>query len=252
VTATLNGHAGTKAPDAFASLAARLTDPQDRETYAALLSYVRSLPPSDEFRQLADMLGLLSLLAQHVPDALAEFLEALRQETKASSQHHAEIEDRLASLPQEIAAGVDAGAIAKAMGESFRQQLAATGLRETAALLNGSINEIKAVSGQIAAAFKPVPQQYKGLGETISAELQKLAAASARLQEHNARLIVQERETGWLWKGLLAVVVFLAGGVCGIFFEKGQTTDLLTHIGTQIQRIQTSVVPMASPPKKRK
>src|ERR1035441_10658543 len=32
---TLNGHGGTK-PDPLASLAARLTDPQDRETYAAL------------------------------------------------------------------------------------------------------------------------------------------------------------------------------------------------------------------------
>ena len=48
----------TATPDALASLAGRLTEPQDRETYAALVSYFDSL-----FR-LVQLLGLLSLLGQ--------------------------------------------------------------------------------------------------------------------------------------------------------------------------------------------
>jgi hypothetical protein len=83
----LNGHAGTKPPasaqEALISLAARLTDPGDRERYAAVLSYVQRLPPTDEFRQLVDLMGSLTLLGQHIPDAMAEFLEAFRQENKA-------------------------------------------------------------------------------------------------------------------------------------------------------------------------
>ena len=81
MTPLLNSHSGTQ-PDPLASLAGRLTDLQDREKYAALISYVRALPPTDEFRQLVDMLGLLSLLAQRVPDALAEFVAELREQTK--------------------------------------------------------------------------------------------------------------------------------------------------------------------------
>ena len=161
MTPLLNGRGGAQ-PDPLASLAGRLTDLQDREKYAALISYVRTLPPTDEFRQLVDMLGLLSLLAQRVPDALAEFLAELREQTKAMGDYHAQVDGRLARLPQEIAQGVDATAIAKAMSESFRQQLAATGLQDTAALLNLSAREIKTLAANIATALKPVTQEYKG------------------------------------------------------------------------------------------
>jgi hypothetical protein len=88
VTPTLNGHVETKPPaaataqDVLAGLAARLTDPDDREAYAALISYFDSLPPGDDLAQIAKLLGFLTLLGQHIPDAMAEFLETFRQERK--------------------------------------------------------------------------------------------------------------------------------------------------------------------------
>jgi hypothetical protein len=232
-------------PNGLARLAGRLTDPQDRETYAALISYVNSLPPGDELFRLVQLLGLLSLVAQRVPDALAEFLAELREQTKAAGDYHAQVDERLEHLPQEIAAGVDAGAIAKAMSEKFRQQLAATGLQDTATLLDISAKEIKTLSGNIAAALKPVTQEYRGISATISSELTKLAIASANLREHNAQLFVQERSNRWLWQGLLGLALFLIGGVSGIMLEKRQTTDLLNNIGTQIELIQTPASPLA-------
>jgi hypothetical protein len=141
-------------PNALAGLAGRLTDPQDRETYAALISYVNSLPPGDELSRLVQLLGLLSVIGQRVPDALAEFFAELREQTKAAGNYHAQVDELLAHLPQEIAAGVDPGAIAKAMSEKFRKQLAATGLQDAATLLNASAKEIKTLSGKIAAALK--------------------------------------------------------------------------------------------------
>ena len=246
MTPVLNGHAQTK-PDPLAGLASRLTDPDDREAYAAILSYVRALPPTDEFRQLADMLGFLSLLGQHVPDALREFLLELREQTKAAGEYHAQLDQRLARLPQEIAAGVDAAQIAKAMSESFRQQVTATGLADAAALLNASAADCKAVSANIAITLK-LPQQYKGVAATISAELEKLTAASRDLRQHNARLLEQEREASWLWIGAISLVVFLAGGLCGTLFENGETADVLNNINAQIQRIQVlAASPAVSP-----
>ena len=249
MTVMPNGHAAT--PDRLAHLAGRLTDPQDRETYAALVSYARALPPTDEFRQLVDLLGLLSLLGQRVPDALAELLAELREQTATAGEYHAQVDERLAQLPKEIAAGVDANAIAKAMSESFRQQLTMTGLQDTAGLLNLSAKELKTLSANITSALKPVAQEYKGISGTITAELGKLAAASRQLQEHNAQLIVQERSIAWVWQGLLALVLFLAGGLSGIVLEKRQTADTPSGIVSQIEQIHPPPAPLV-PPAKRK
>jgi hypothetical protein len=172
-------------------------------------------------------------------------LAELREQTKAAGNYHAQVDKRLAYLPQEIAAGVDAGAIAKAMSEKFRQQISATGLQDAAALLNASAKEIKTLSGNIAAALKPVAQEYRGISATISSELTKLAIASANLREHNAELFVQERSNRWLWQGLLGLALLLIGGVSGIALEKHQTTDLLNNLGTQIEQIQTPASPLA-------
>jgi len=243
VTALVNGHAGIE-PDPLASLAGRLTDPQDRERYAALISYTRALPPTDEFRQLVDLLGLLSLLGQRVPTATAELLVELREQAQAAAGYHAQVNERLANLPQEIAQGVDAAAIAKAMSESFRQQITSSGLQETSMLLNLSVKDIKALAANFTSALRPVLQEYKGISGTVSAELTKLLAASREVQNHNARLMVQERSKAWVWQGLLALVLFLAGGLCGIVVEKRQTQAMLSGIVVQMDAIRTPPAPL--------
>ena len=237
-------------PDALSSLAGRLTEPQDRETYAALISYVNSLPPGDELFKVVQLLGLLSLLGQRLPDALAEFLAELRAQTKAAGCYHDKLDERLALLPIEIARGVDPIAVAKAMSESFRQQLAACGLQDAATLLNASVKDIKALSAQIGAALKPVSQEYRGISATISTELGKLTAASRQLQEHNTKLIFRERANGWLWKGLLGLVLFLVGCICGILLEKRQMAGFISNMGSQIEAVQTPDSPIVALPKR--
>ena len=225
---------------ALAGLAARLTTPDDRETYAGLISYFESLPPGDELFRLAQLLGLLSLLGQRVPDAIADFLSELREQTAVAAQYHARVDRRLASLPQEIAAGVDADVIAQGMAEVFRQQLAATGLENSAMLLRNASRELTVLTGQISSSLRPLTQNYKAMAASISTELGKLTAASDQLRESNARLLQHERKTTWFWHGLLALVLFLAGGLFGIFIEKHQTTDLLSRVGNQIAQLCNS------------
>jgi hypothetical protein len=230
-------------PGALANLAARLTNPEDRETYASLISYFDSLPPGDELFRLARLLGLLSLLGQRVPDAVAELLIEARDQTAAAAEYHAHVDERLASLPHEIAEGVDAGAIAQAMAEAFRQQIASTGLENTATLLRNASREMTALTGQISASLRPLTQDYKRMATTISVKLEKLTSASDRLREHNAHLFQQHRRSAGLGHGVLALVLFVAGGLCGIFIERRQTTDVLSKMGTQIQQLCTSALP---------
>jgi hypothetical protein len=74
----------TATQDSLYRLAAKLTDPQDRETYAALISYFRSLPAHDELFHLAQLLGFLSLLGQRLPEALSEVLTEFRLQAKTT------------------------------------------------------------------------------------------------------------------------------------------------------------------------
>ena len=123
---------------ALAGLAGRLTDSQDRERYTAILLYLQALPPEDEFRHLAEIMGLLALLGQRVPDALADAMTELRELTTTVSDYHDKVDARLANLPREITDGVDLAALSKQMGEAIRQQLADTGIETTATNLRES------------------------------------------------------------------------------------------------------------------
>ncbi|HMJ21161.1 MAG TPA: hypothetical protein VK513_04610 [Terriglobales bacterium] len=244
MTQLLNGAAVAEMkPDPLVSLAGRLTEPQDRETYAALISYIHSLPPGDEFRRLAELLGFLSLLGQRIPDALRESVETFRQQSQSTALYHQKLDARLARLPAEIAEGVDPEELAEAMSESFRQQIAATGLDDTARLLSASVAGLRTVSAELATSVRPLTNQYAGIGTVISAELTRLTNASAQLRQHNADLIVQAAEERWLVKGLLAVALLVIGAVSGILYEKRTTTELLRDMGSELQRIQTPTVP---------
>jgi hypothetical protein len=238
---------------ALAGLAGRLTDSEDRERYTAILLYLQALPPEDEFRHLAEIMGLLSLLGQRVPDALAGAMTELRELTDAAGNYHAQVDKRLASLPDEIAAGVDVEAMAEGMAESFRQQLAATGLETTANLLRNSSREITALSGQISASLKPAAQEYKSVTATISSELASLTLASNELRKHNSQLMANERSNNWWLFGFMMLSILLVGIVAGISMEKSGTTEALVNLGTQVERIQTpAAVPVVAAKKTRK
>jgi hypothetical protein len=226
-------------PNGLAGLAARLTDSHDKETYGRIIAYATSLPPGDEFGQLVQLLGLLSVLGQRVPDAVAEFLTEVRSQAAASSEYRSQVDQRLAYLPGEISAGVDVAAIAKAMSEAFRQQLAATGLKDTVELLRASAADVTALSGQIAAALKLATRDYQTVSSTITGEVTKLTSTSRELQRQNAQLVAQERSNSWLSLTMMGLLLFVVGMVFGIALEKRQTTDDLANIYGQLGRIQT-------------
>jgi hypothetical protein len=237
-------------PDSLANLAARLT-PGDRESYAALISYRDSLPPGDEFARLMELVGLLSLLGQRIPDAAAELLTELRAQAKMATAFHAQIGERLAGLPGEIAKGVDSVEIVASVSEAFRQQIEKTGLENTATLLRASAKDINSLSCLISDAIKPVTQEYTGMAATISGELEKLTAASRQLQGHNAQLLTEQPLNSWIWQGMFIAVMFLMGGLCGIVFEKNQSAAVLARMSLQIDRIQVPAVATVAPPPKR-
>jgi hypothetical protein len=235
------------APQVLAGLAARLTDPGDREAYAALISYFNSLPPGDELSRLAQLLGFLSLLGQRLPDALATFLEALRAQTKTAAEYHQRIEERLVNLPKDIAEGVNPDAVAKAMSESFRQQLTTSGLEDTARGLQASITRLNTLSGQLADSFLPVADKYTTVGLQISADLTKLTNAATQLRQQNADFAAARAEEHWLWKTAACLVILCVGFALGLAFEKRSTAETLVNLTSQLDRIEQALVTSGTP-----
>ena len=235
---------------ALASMASRLTDPGDRETYSNLISYVQRLPPSDEFRQLVDLLGLLSILGQHIPDAMAEFLETFREERKAAVEYHALVSELMERLPAEITATVDPVAMGKALGENFRQQIANCGVAEAVQSLTESLGEVQTVSAKLTTALKPLSEEYGRVGSMAAAEFGKLTTVARELERQNATVITRRRRE-WGVEILFAAVLILVGFVAGIWWEQQKTETTLGDMQAQLERIQTPAPVAAPSPKER-
>ncbi len=244
---------GTGQADMLGTLAARLTDTQDRETYAELMSYLNSLPPGDELSRVAELFGFVTLLGERVPAALADAMTELRELAMTSADYHAQVEERLAKLPAEIIEGVKPDKIAKDMAESLRQQIVGMGLSGTVATLEKSAADIRALSDYISSKLAPLAENYTKIGGSIAGELEKLTAASRHIQLHDAQMAREQPGLSWIWQSALLAIMFLLGLLCGVVFEKGRTVNALEKISVQMERINTqSLMPVPNKLSRRK
>ena len=245
--------------DALSSLMERLPDPQDRDWYAALVSYIQSLPPQDELVQLAQLFGFLTLIGRELPEALAveqaklqDFLGkaylALQQEVKTNGRYHEQLHERLGQLPEEIAAGVKPEAIARAMSESFRQQLAATGLAETKTFLTEATRDLKRITGELDMAVRPIVSRYDGVAAEIQNKVDALDSAAGRLREaaqavdrQNAQLRSEVQQLQWWILPSVALALLLVGAFLGAGWEQRHTTQAVIDLQNQVQQLQETI-----------
>ena len=246
-------------PDPLASLIARIPDLQNRESYAALVSYIQSLPPTDELVKVAQLFGFLTLMGQQLPDAIAaaqkEAIDALsgayhelQQEIKINEDLHQQLHQRLSKLPDEITAGVKPAAIAKAMSESFRQQIVATGIQDTSRFLNDATRDLKHLTAELDAAVRPVLSRYKDLATEVGNKLSSIILATDKLKMaaydvdlENKELQQQIRK----WQGALlpglVFLFFLIGGIGGALWQQRHVTAALADLQEQVRQLQQTM-----------
>lgn len=272
--ASPNGAAAARAqPDPLTSLAARLPDPQDREWFAGLVSYVQSLPPQDEFVQVAQLFGFLTLIGRELPEQLEQQRQQLRKllldahaefkkQVQINADYHDQLAERLNRLPEEIAHGVQPAEMAKAMAESFRQQIAATGLREATSLLSVSTSDLKRVTKDLDEATRPLSERYGNIAGQIEKQAAALDAQTGKLlrtadlvQRKNVELLQEVRTLEWYWYVVVVLALLLIGGSFGATWEKWNLEDTILGVQQRLdqvqQTIQTLVAPLPAPvPKK--
>jgi len=198
----------TTTPNVIAGLAARLTDSQDREAYAALVSYVNELPPDDEFAKVAKLLGFFTLMSNNLPEALADEARAIRLLSERIEKANAALDERLSKLPSEIAAGLDPSAIAKEMSHSFRQQLSQTALHETASLMKAAVITLKSLSTELVTTLQPI-------SVTLGEQTTTLLATLKQVDEFGQRPPAAASSAAVALQSFLFFAVFVAGGVAG-------------------------------------
>lgn len=125
---------------------AELLPAEQRPLWYRDMAHLRRLPTDDELLRIARAMGFLALITRQAPVEIAQEREkltvalehaisstnAVREDT---IRFHREVEKRLATMPQEIAEGVNPAALAAILAESLRQQFVASGLPETAQAL---------------------------------------------------------------------------------------------------------------------
>jgi hypothetical protein len=225
--------------------------PEERRLawYRDLSPWLRSLPPEDEFGRIAYAMGFLALLIRETPSQLAEerlkyaelssqLARDMNAALKSTAAYHQRLEQRLTQLPAEFAQGVKPELIAKKMSESFRQQIAQTGLDDTGKGLAILAQQLRKSIGEFDQALQPITDRYRSLGSTVESETNRIVQATGRLRQETDRLLAQTREDRWFWKVLLLVVMLAGGFVLGLQWESNNATAILVDLEQQVQQLQ--------------
>src|SRR5712692_560936 len=126
------------APEDLFDAIATLLEPGQRAYFYQRMLYFRHLRPEDELLRLVEAIGFLALLIREAPQAVALQREQMAQllETSIATIHSAgeagqayqrQLDERLTSLPTDLAEGISPKAIARAITESLRQQFVQSG-----------------------------------------------------------------------------------------------------------------------------
>jgi len=146
VSEELNIAASPNGDADFIDEIAELLPPEQRGSWYRDMAHLRRLPADDELLRIARAMGFLALITRQAPVEIAQEREkltaALEQAISSTNsaredtiRFHREVEKRLATMPQEIAEGVNPAALAAILAESLRQQFVVSGLPETAQAL---------------------------------------------------------------------------------------------------------------------
>ncbi len=163
-----------------------------RADYYRELMHCRALPENDEMLHILRIMQILALLIQDVPDRivterekfgelLAPAIEILEKAIRSSQEYQAQLDQRLAQLPEEITKRIEPQAIAGSINESLRQQFIQSTIPETARMLGIIAKENKRVSAEFASAASKLGDSCNGSTTNAERAIANIDRAATRL-----------------------------------------------------------------------
>lgn len=221
----LVGRAVAEGPDLIDRIAQAL--PQElRSDYYRELSHCRSLPENDEMLRILRAMQFLTVLIEqaparlasereHLAGALSAAIVSLQSAHQAGVAYQKQLETRLAKLPEEIARGISADAIAAKLTETIRQQFHQTGLSELAAAMTVQASELRQASQKLSVALDEFSHPKIGAAPRVQETLSWMKADLKNASDH-----VRAQMEG-LGKELWRTIAVLCTGGLGIGFVLG-------------------------------
>ena len=206
-----------------------------RADYYRELRHCRSLPESDEMLRILRAMQFSVVLMVQAPERMAaerEKLEqifagaigTLQQMGHSSEAHQAQLDQRLARLPETIAEGINPEAIAATINENLRQQFVQSTIPETAEALAVAAAQMKRFAAEFGRTASTLGDSYRGAAEEARRAIASLESTSSRAIRDIKRsaedlLRVFHQEYRWSLYALSSLALVVGIGI-GILFQR--------------------------------
>jgi hypothetical protein len=204
----VNGVTDPQEPDTLDRIANALP-PEVRADYYREMRHLRSLPENDEMLRIIRAMQFLGVLIFDAPlrtaaeneklkEMFAEAFGTLHKVLQSIQTQQTQIDQRLAQLPDTVAAGLKPAAIAASINESLRQLFLQSTIPETASALAVTSAQIKKSNVELIQTARELSDIHREIvGETRqaiaslkseSSELRKEAANSKHVFDRGKRV----------------------------------------------------------------
>jgi hypothetical protein len=206
-----------------------------RADYYRELRHCRSLPENDEMLRILRAMQFSVVLMVQAPERMAIEREKLEQifagvmgtlqEMRQSSEaHQAQLDQRLARLPAEIAEGISPEAIAATINESLRQQFIQSTIPETADALAVAAAQIKKATAEFGRTASTLGNSYHGAAEEARKAIGNLESTSSNAISSTKRgaedlLRIFHQEYRWSLYSLSSLALVIGIGL-GMMFQR--------------------------------
>jgi len=225
-----------------------------RADYFREMSHMTVLPHHDELLRILIALHFLSLIIGEAPDRISSerekldelltgTVQAIQAVQTASITYQKQLEERLASLPTDLAREINLNSIAESIKESLRQQFQNSGIPETAHALavvskqiNQATSDFQRIARQLSVSCSNAADEASQAIESVRLALSGTTDAANHASESLRRSVL--REYRWTAFAVCAVVLAIGFGL-GMLCDHG--------VSALLQNSQRVVTPTIQP-----
>jgi hypothetical protein len=184
--------------------------------------------------------GRVAAEREQLAEVLAGAIASMTTMHQASVAYQQRLEARLAKLPEEIARGISAEAIAAKLTESLRQQFQQTGLPVVADAVGAHATKLRAAGEELSSAMRHFADPRVGAVQGINDAVSQMKANLGNASDH------VRAQMNWLGRELYrAIAVLCCAGLIGGFFF-GILYDRWIHPPSTALRIEAAPTVAAS------
>jgi hypothetical protein len=193
----------------------------------------------------------MAIEREKLEQIFARTIETLQKTTQSSETHQAQLDQRLAELPEAIAEGINPEAIAATINESLHQQFVQSTIPETADALAVATAQIKKAAAEFGRVASTLGNSYHGAAEEARKAIGNLESTSSHAISSTKRgaedlLRIFHQEYRWSLYALLSLAVVIGIGL-GVWLQRWLETPAQQVDRAPVVQFAPSIKPRIKP-----